>query len=67
MINTIEAIVKNGHFIPVKDISFPDGTKAMVTIVAEDDTEFWMAASQESLNEIWDNAEDDVYAELLNK
>ncbi len=67
MINTIEAVVKNGHFIPVNDISFPDGTKAMVTIVAEDDTEFWMAASKESLDVIWDNAEDDVYAELLNK
>ena len=67
MINTIEAVVKNGLFIPIKDISLPDGTKAMVTIMAEDDTEFWMAASQESLDAIWDNTDDDVYAELLNK
>ena len=29
--------------------------------------EFWLSASESSLNEIWNNEEDDVYAELLNK
>ncbi len=31
------------------------------------DDNFWLAASEVSLNEIWDNEEDDVYAELLEK
>ncbi len=31
----------------------------------DEDAEFWMSASEESLHEIWDNDEDDVYAELL--
>jgi len=31
------------------------------------DDNFWLAASENSLNEIWNNEEDDVYAELLKK
>jgi len=34
----------------------------------EDDSgDFWLAASESSLDEIWNNEEDDVYAELLIK
>jgi len=29
--------------------------------------DFWLEASEDSLNEIWNNEEDDVYAELLEK
>ena len=29
--------------------------------------DFWLEASEDSLNEIWNNEEDDVYAELLKK
>jgi hypothetical protein len=32
----------------------------------DDDREFWMAASRISMARIWDNPEDDVYAELLS-
>ena len=31
--------------------------------VTSDD--FWLKASEPSLNAIWDNSEDDIYAELL--
>ncbi len=30
-----------------------------------DETSFWQQVSQESLSKVWDNTEDDVYAELL--
>ncbi len=33
----------------------------------EDGGDFWLAASEDSLNEIWNNEEDDIYAELLKK
>lgn len=33
----------------------------------ENGDEFWLTASEDSLNEIWNNEEDDVYAELLEK
>lgn len=31
------------------------------------DDNFWMSASESSLDEIWNNEEDDVYAELIKK
>jgi hypothetical protein len=30
-----------------------------------DDDDLWLSRSSETLEEIWDNEEDDVYAELL--
>ena len=38
--------------------------KRQLTAEAEDSS-FWQASSQASLDAAWDNAEDDVYAELL--
>lgn len=37
----------------------------LVTLLPDDEADFWAQASQPSLNAVWDNAEDDVYAELL--
>lgn len=34
-------------------------------LLVEDEIEFWQAASAASLDEVWDNEEDDVHAELL--
>ena len=33
----------------------------------ENGDNFWLSASDDSLNEIWNNEEDDVYAELLRR
>ncbi len=33
----------------------------------QDEAEFWRQASQTSLDAIWNNTEDDIYAELLQK
>lgn len=67
MPNTIEAVVKNGHIMPIEQVDLPEGSRALVTILdnAQDDT--WLIASEVSLNTIWENEEDDVYAELLAK
>jgi hypothetical protein len=46
------------------DLSLPDGTEVLVTVVA-DDHQFWLNAGTPSLEAIWGNSEDDVYAELL--
>jgi hypothetical protein len=48
-------------------VKVPEGTRALVTLLPEDETDFWLAASESSLSEVWGNAEDDVYAELLEK
>jgi hypothetical protein len=43
----------------------PEGTRALVTLLPDDETKFWLQTSQTSLSSVWDNAEDDVYAQLL--
>jgi hypothetical protein len=67
MINTIWAVIRGGKIVPLEDVKAPEGTRALVTLLPEDDARFWLAASESSLSEIWGNAEDDVYAELLGK
>jgi hypothetical protein len=38
----------------------------LVTLLPEeDDARFWLSASETSLNEVWENDEDNIYAELL--
>ena len=67
MINTIWAVVRDGKIIPLEAVNVPEGTRALVTLLPEDETDFWLAASESSLSEVWGNTEDDVYAELLEK
>jgi hypothetical protein len=42
----------------------PEGVRVLVTVLPDDETEFWHQASQPSLDAMWNNAEDDVYAQL---
>lgn len=65
MLNTIEAIVKNGQIVPMEPVELTEGSRALVTILETDDAEFWLSASEESIDRIWDSDEDDIYAELL--
>ena len=65
MLNTIWAVVQDGKIQTLDEISAPEGTRAIITLLVEDEADFWQAASSASLDEVWDNAEDDVYAELL--
>ena len=67
MMNSIWAVIRDGKIVPLEEMKAPDGTHVLVTLVAEDDTSFWLAASESSLREVWENREDDVYAELLEK
>ncbi|HEX8632944.1 MAG TPA: hypothetical protein VF703_02190 [Pyrinomonadaceae bacterium] len=67
MMNTVWAIVREGRIEPLEDIEVPEGTRVLVTLLPEDDSLFWLAAGQPSIDAVWDNEEDDVYAELLKK
>jgi hypothetical protein len=46
-------------------VDMPEGARLLVTVLPEEDKEFWLGASQSSLGKVWDNAEDDVYGKLL--
>jgi len=61
----IRAIVTDGRIQPLEDLDFPEGTEVIVTIA--DDDNFWLSASVPSIEDIWANPEDDIYAELLQR
>jgi predicted DNA-binding antitoxin AbrB/MazE fold protein len=60
----IRAVVNEGRIEPLDKLDLPDGTQVLVTVLPNGD-DFLLRASEVSLNAIWDNPEDDVYAELL--
>ncbi|GAX38236.1 hypothetical protein [Nodularia sp. NIES-3585] len=65
MLKTLWATVREGKIELLESAQLPEGTRVLVTLLPNDETEFWLQASQTSLDEVWDNAEDDVYAQLL--
>lgn len=73
MLRTLRGIVRDGKIALLEPADVPEGTRALVTLLPDDETEtaapasFWLAASRSSLDAIWDNAEDDVYADLLEE
>ena len=66
MLNSALAIVKNGKIETLEHIELAEGKKVLITMLPDDDT-FWQEASEETLKQIWDNKEDDVYARLLDE
>jgi hypothetical protein len=65
--NQARAIVRNGKIELLDKIDLPEGAMILMTFVPGDESEFWLGASQTALDTIWDNPEDDVYAQLLEK
>jgi hypothetical protein len=65
MLKTLWATVQQGKIELLESAELPEGVKVLVTVLPDNDAEFWLHASQTSLNQVWDNVEDDVYAELL--
>ncbi|HEY9894498.1 MAG TPA: hypothetical protein V6D34_03660 [Candidatus Sericytochromatia bacterium] len=67
MLKTLRATVRHGKIELLEQAELPEGTSVLVTLLADEDVDFWLPTSQVSLDTIWANAEDDVYAELLQK
>jgi hypothetical protein len=65
MLKTLWATVRQGKIELLEAEELPEGVRVIVTVLPDDETKFWQTASQPSLDAIWDNTEDDVYAELL--
>lgn len=66
MSNGIRAVVREGKIELLEKVEIPEGTEVLVTPLL-DEPRFWLDASESSLDQVWDNSEDDVYAELLEK
>ena len=65
MPDAIRAVVRGGRIELLEKVEIPEGTEVLVTPL--DEAEFWLRASENSADLIWDNSEDDVYADLLKK
>ncbi|KAM3115526.1 hypothetical protein [Phormidesmis sp. 146-33] len=67
MLKTPWATVREGKIELLDLTELPEGTRLLVTLLPDDEADFWMRSSQASLDAVWDNAEDEVYAQLLQK
>lgn len=72
MTTTVEAIYENGKLTLPQALPLPEHTLVVVTIETREscmdkDRTAWLKLSEESLTKTWDNADDDVFNELLSK
>jgi hypothetical protein len=49
----------------LESAELPEKVRVLATVLPDDEAQLWVNASQTSLDAVWDNAEDDVYARLL--
>jgi predicted DNA-binding antitoxin AbrB/MazE fold protein len=65
---TVDAIYENGKLVLPQPLLLPEKSRVRVTIESGDtEREAWLKLSEESLTKTWDNADDDVFNELLSK
>ena len=67
MSKTLRAIIREGKIEPLEKVDLPEGSKLLVTLLPDEDAALWLQASHASLDNVWDNPEDDVYAQLLKE
>ncbi len=66
MLTTFWATVQKGKIELLETLELPEGAKVLVTLLPpEEDSEFWLRANQTSVDQVWGNEEDDIYAQLL--
>ena len=62
MLITLWATVRNGKIQLLDLTELPEEEQFLLS---DDETDFWLQSSQTSLDAIWDNKEDEIYAQLL--
>lgn len=67
MLKTVWATIREGKIELLESSDLPEEAKVLVTLLPDEEAEFWLQASQTSLDTVWNNSEDDVYAQLLQK
>jgi hypothetical protein len=67
MLKTLLATVHQGKIEIPEQLELSEGTRVLITVLPDKETEFWNQSSKASLDKVWDNTEDDVYAELLEE
>jgi hypothetical protein len=68
MLKTLWAVVRKEKIELLEKENIPEGTRVLVTVLPEsEESQFWLEASQISLDTVWNNTADDVYAHLLKE
>jgi hypothetical protein len=67
MLHTLWATIRDGKIELLEHADLPEGATVLVTLLASEEAEFWLHASQGSLDAVWNNTEDDIYAELIQE
>ncbi len=72
MSTTVEAIYEDGKLVLQHPLPLPDKARVLITVEARDATPdneraAWLKVSEMSLMKTWDNADDEVFNELLEK
>ena len=68
MLKTLWAIVREKKIVLLEPADIREGTRALVTFFPDNaEPRFWKTTSQISLDKVWNNPEDDIYAQLLEK
>jgi hypothetical protein len=69
MIGTYLGKIVNGNIKLYDNAIMQEGKKVIVIVDNENLNElgFWNAAGQSSIEKIWNNTEDDIYEQLLEK
>ena len=66
MLNTLLAVAHENSIELLENKRIPEGTKVLVTILPDESPlQFWLKSSEKSLDAVWNNSQDDVYAKLL--
>ncbi len=65
MLTTVQAIVEDNQIKLLEAVPLRSGQRLLITFLNDPESQFWAEASQSSLDVIWDNEEDDIYAQLL--
>lgn len=72
MTTTVEALYQDGKLILPQPLPLPDNARVRVIIetdaaVSDAERAAWLKLSEQRLTDTWDNADDDVFNELLAK
>ncbi len=67
MMQTFQTKFKQGKILLNKEMRIPENTTLFVSFKDNSSDDLFLKASESSLDNIWNNNEDDIYEQLLKK
>ncbi len=67
MPKSVWATFRQGKIELLEDLEISEGSRVLVTLLPDEETDFWLQTSQVSLDNLWNNEEDDIYVQLPAK